>query len=70
MWDRKWISGVQKARVKSVESISGSPTKLAQKLMDVFFTRDVMARSLVTSKKDSEQLDPHVIEGIRCEYSI
>ena len=40
---------------------------MALALLDVFFTKEQLGRSLVTNKDGRDLLDPNIIEGIRCE---
>ena len=51
---------------------SRTADKCALKLMDYLFDREVQATSNLsgTGKHGKKQLDPLMIYGIRCEYSI
>ena len=61
------IPGFTTQQVRAVDTKSKTPTKLALTLLDVFFTREKLAKSLCTRWEGREQLDPMIIEGIRCE---
>lgn len=55
-------------QVRSVDTRARDSTKLALGLLDIFFTKDKLSRSLCTKWDGREQLDPDIIEGIRCKY--
>ena len=62
------ITNVPQWKVKAKETASSKASSLALKLVDVFFTRDEMAKGNCTETDGRELLRPNVIEGIRCKY--
>ena len=64
--EKIFIPEVNRRDVRAVEALNKEPSKFALALVDVFFfSRETLAKSLVTQKKDQECLDPDIIEGIR-----
>lgn len=61
------VPGFTQRQVRAEEAKAKGAQKLALHLMDVFFTRDKMATGLCTKWEGREQLDPDIIEGIRCK---
>ena len=57
---------MKRSDIRAVEVLSKSASKCALSLLDVFFTKECLVRSLAT-KKDKDLLDPDIIEGIRCK---
>ena len=53
--------------VRALEALSKGDQKLALAMVDLFFSKDVQAASLVTRKEDRNLLDQNIIEGIRCK---
>ena len=53
--------------IRAVQVLSKDAAKCALSLLDVFFSKECLVRSLVTKKDDKDLLDPDVIEGIRCK---
>lgn len=62
------VPGFTQRQVRAEEAKAKGAQKLALHLMDVFFTRDKMATGLCTKWEGREQLDPDIIEGIRCKW--
>ena len=48
-----------------MEALSKEPSEFALALVDVFFSRETLAKSLVAQKEDKKRLDPDIIEVIR-----
>ena len=63
--EKVFIHGYSQHRVRAVEGLSADPTKMALALLDVFFTKEQLGRSLVTNKDGRDLLDPNIIERIR-----
>ena len=59
-----FIPDVSKRDVRAVEAMSRELSKFVLALVDIFSSRETLAKSLVTQKEDQERLDPD-IEGIR-----
>lgn len=62
------IDNVPQWKVKAKETASSKASSLALKLMDVFFTREELAKGNCTETDGRELLRPTVIEGIRCKF--
>ena len=58
---------VKQSDIRGVEALAKTAPKCALALLDVFFTKECLMRSLATKKEDKDLLDPDVIEGIRCK---
>lgn len=58
---------MKRSDIRAVEVLSKSASKCALSLLDVFFTKECLVRSLATKKDDKDLLDPDTIEGIRCK---
>lgn len=54
-------------QVKGKEVLASDETQLALKLMDLFFTKEEMARGNCTPAEGRELLRQDVIAGIRCK---
>lgn len=63
--EKIFIPDVNRQDVRAVEAMNKEPTKFALSLVDVFFSKETLAKSLVTQKDGRERLDPDIIEGIR-----
>ena len=63
-----WIPGGNQDRVRTAESLSNCPSKLAINLMNALFTTDQMAEGYCTPSSFHTLLDQTIIQGIRCKY--
>ena len=61
---------VKPSDICAVEVLSKAASKCALALLDVFFSKECLARSLATKKEDKDLLDPDIIEGIRCKIKL
>ena len=66
--EKLFIPDVNRRDVRAVEALSKEPSKFALALVDVFFSKETLAKSVVTQKEGRERLDLDVIEGIRRKY--
>ena len=55
-------------QVKGKEVLASNESSLALKLMDLFFTKEEMARSNYTQAKGRDILRQDIIAGIRCNH--
>ena len=60
------IDGFTQRQVKGKEVLALSASSLALKLMDLFFTKEEMAKSNCTPAEGREILRQDIIAGIRC----
>lgn len=67
--ENKFISHptVRQRDIRAVEAVCGDGKKFFLSALDIFFTKSTLARSLVTKKEGRDQLDPDIIEGLRCK---
>lgn len=56
--------------IRGVEVLSKAASKCALALLDVFFSKECLARSLATKKEGKDLLDPDILEGIRCKIKL
>ena len=63
--EKIFIPDVNRRDVWAVEAMSKETSKFSLALVDVFFSRETLAKSLVTQKEGRQRLDPDIIEGIR-----
>ena len=60
---------VKASDIRGVEVLSKAASKCALALLDVFFSKECLARYLAT-KEGKDLLDPDIIEGIRCKIQV
>ena len=67
--ENKFISHptVRQRDIRAAEAMCGDGKKFFLSALDIFFTKSTLARSLVTKKEGRDQLDPDIIEGLRCK---
>ena len=63
-----WIPGGIQDRVRTAESLSNRPSKLAINLMNALFTTDQLAEGNCTPSSFHTLLDQTIIQGICCKY--
>ena len=61
-------SSVKQRDIKAIEAVCRDGKKFVLAALDIF-TKGTLARSLVTRKEGRDQLDPDIIEGLRCELT-
>ena len=61
------IDGFTQRQVKGKEVLASNASSLALKLMDLFFTKEEMARSNCTPAEGREILRQDIIAGIQCK---
>lgn len=66
--DHVKVEGFTQRQVKGKEVLASDETTLALKLMDLFFSREDMARSNCTPAEGRELLRQDIIAGIRSMY--
>ena len=60
---------VKQRDITAIEAVCRDGKKFVLAALDIFFTRGTLARSLVTRKEGRDQLDPDIIEGLRCKLT-
>ena len=61
---------VKPSDIRAVEVLSKTASRCALALLDVFFSKESLVRSLATKKDGKDLLDPDIIEGICCKINI
>lgn len=62
------VTQVTQREVVAVENQQyATGTKFVLSLLDIFFDKETLARSLVTLRKDKDQLNTEIINGIMCK---
>ena len=67
--DKIFIPDIKQQDVRAVEALNKEATKFALALLDVFFSKETLCRSLATRKEGRDLLNPDVVEGIRRKTS-
>lgn len=63
--EKIFIPDTKPQDIRAVEALNKEATKFTLALLDVFFSKETLSRSLVTRKEGRDLLNPDVIEGIR-----
>ena len=62
-----FIKNFSAKNIRTAENLSRSAARLCLNLLNVFFTKETLAESLVTDIEGRKLLNQEIIEGIRCE---